>query len=222
MSKLTPAQEDALRQISQAGGHGVGADSYLPSRTAEVLARLGLVVLGWKSLSGRPRRRRWAIGAGQPEPYGFTSDAEDDARNKAFMAGIPARLEARIQAVLAHVRAHPKPGEAPEVHAARLAEIERVIRSDSRYLAQAEDMVSGRAVPPPPAQPNPRRRVLTVSQAYDEIALTPGEHDLVADRGGGWDLYRARLSDGTAWFYVFNRETGEIVTGSAPGDRDGL
>ena len=150
--RLTPAQAKALREIQQPGGHGIGPYSYLPEKTAEALARLGLVVLGWHYLpSDRRGRMKWAIAAGTEPPIYFKSRAQESAEWDAYMADLKARTEARVQAVLAHAQGRVRPGEMPGAHAERVARIEQEIRRDARMLEAAEKLIREA-----PSQKNPR------------------------------------------------------------------
>ena len=98
-------------KIWQPGGHGYGDYAYLPSRTAEALARAGLVTLGF--LRRGRRSIAWATLAGAPRPEGFASLEEARAESAAFMEGVRARREERASALVARVRARREERGAP-------------------------------------------------------------------------------------------------------------
>lgn len=143
--KLSKAQERALREIRSPGGHGYGAYSYLTRRTAESLARLGLVVLGRKPALHRNESIPWAIAVGAEPPYGFRSRAEIKAADDAFLADYNARVakhraevEARTERVLAMARERRRPNETDEEFADRMQRVERAVRASEKNLEIAE------------------------------------------------------------------------------------
>lgn len=144
MKKLSQAQKIALAKITLHGGHGVGPFSGIRTRTAEILAERGLIVLGTIPHARlTDRRTTWAIGPDVDHvPHGFVSDEEmtrqwDDFARRA--AERRAKLRPRQDKVIEAARAkrirEGKPHDTEwETKVRQILSFERKLREAEKFL----------------------------------------------------------------------------------------